>query len=280
MALRQGIFPLPRSRKARGFTLIELLVVIAIIAILAALLLPALARAREQANRAVCKSNLRQFGIGITLYANDSNGQLLETIVNSIGFRYPVATLWRKDAESRYFNAEVFKAYIPGILTADYQAGGIWYCPSGDTAYMKKIIQSSVNFVGFFQPSYSYYARVTKWDQAGVHHAEALTDNELRSDRLLMSDAWYEWLGNSGWLYNHGTPRPSLYWPDYKGFNDAPGPPKLAGQHQLYGDGRVEWISVHRFQTQGLPTINDSVGKVESYPGAGNDASFFIAKPK
>lgn len=78
-------YKMGKKKRRRGFTLIELLIVIAIIAILAAILFPVFAKARENARRASCQSNLKQIGLGITMYAQDYDERLPMQSDNGVG---------------------------------------------------------------------------------------------------------------------------------------------------------------------------------------------------
>jgi prepilin-type N-terminal cleavage/methylation domain-containing protein/prepilin-type processing-associated H-X9-DG protein len=100
-----------RSGRQRGFTLIELLVVIAIIAILAAILFPVFARARENARRASCQSNLKQIGLGIHQYTQDYDEKMPPPFLH-------------------YASAYDSDSYA-SVLTLPYvKSDQIWYCPS------------------------------------------------------------------------------------------------------------------------------------------------------
>ena len=123
--------PLRKNRR-RGFTLIELLVVIAIIAILAALLLPALAGAKTKAQGIQCMSNLKQLQLVFLLYPDDNNDNL-----TSSGYTSPVeATAWVNGWED--FNGSNLDNTDPGTLLdpkrakfAPYLTGvGVYKCPA------------------------------------------------------------------------------------------------------------------------------------------------------
>ena len=100
------------SRRPQGFTLIELLVVIAIIALLAAILFPVFARARENARRSSCASNLKQIGLGIMQYTQDYDERAPLAYFengNSNGFQPASEKSWRNVTEPYIKSTQVFR---------------------------------------------------------------------------------------------------------------------------------------------------------------------------
>lgn len=249
--------------KKQGFTLIELLVVIAIIAILAAILFPVFARARENARRASCMSNLKQIGMGIMMYVQDYDEHYpmgwfgtsyIETQSGMPGAYFTTCNpssctgsgvghfiTWMDLIYPYVRSVQVFQCPSSTDPAFGTPAGpGADYWLNG--AYGNTTTDATMDSKGYDYAAYLYDTNITGWVGTGT----PMSAIERPAETLMI----YE---DSGQGKNYDSPYnirgEVAFWADNAvsgGGYTTEVQPHLGGANITFGDGHVKWMS---FQT-------------------------------
>jgi prepilin-type N-terminal cleavage/methylation domain-containing protein/prepilin-type processing-associated H-X9-DG protein len=233
--------------KRYGFTLIELLVVIAIIAILAAILFPVFGRARENARRTSCQSNLRQFGLAAMQYVQDYDGF------------YPRHNITTSEPTPTGRGNIVPNRWIwPEILFPYHKSFDIFYCPSNTVGDKRLGLATDGTAVG----NYGYNQAIAPpWPTDPVVHEAAFTRPAgtymfMDFGSYYMSSAYALAINASAYLPGAGAVRPaSCTNGNGTVASGKPGKDCFEGRHfggvnVTFADGHVKWLQSSVVLTQ------------------------------
>ena len=214
------------GRRSAAFTLIELLVVIAIISLLAAILFPVFAQAREKARQTTCASNQKQLGTAILMYASDYDEQLPLAAYATTGFAF---VTWHD-------------------LTNPYAKNtGIWHCPSSLVAPADAGGKITTHFgynVRYLTTINAFFTNVDS------HTAVSLAEVTRPAETVLLSDAKASmansWCGDDGKFLLPPSGADAHCW-------GRPAYLHTQGANVLWLDGHVKWHRPNQFYLQQTP---------------------------
>jgi len=223
------------NRDQRGFTLIELLVVIAIIAILAAILFPVFATAREKARQSSCASNLKQIGLAYVQYCQDYDEVTPRAVYDG-------------PREQPFFAANPYNYGItPGSLLQSYiKTTLVWRCPSDPVTPSTVDPSTGCCYGGYDNGSYiyNYYFMELYNPSSTLAVPIPLAVNQLQtpSNDAVFFDSWGN-LGPAGlgWMFDYPMLSRLIATPSSGSIPGKAG--HTYGTNIAYADGHVKWMS-------------------------------------
>ncbi len=236
--------------KKRGFTLIELLVVIAIISILASILFPVFARARENARRASCMNNLKQIGLGMLQYTQDYDERYPAALEGAYGGPYKTQTIAGTPGAKFRINGTTHVVSWMDMVFPYVKSVPIFECPSQPDS------STVTNTVYKDSASYGYSGAISgyswQYGVAGSNQGRMLTQ-VMRPAEVAMLIDFQGVYNNQGLAYAYTTRNATVI--------DKAVAPHFDGTNIAFADGHVKWlgtsqiIKTHKNTTPSSATV-------------------------